>query len=210
MLRAIRMGMHKIRLPKLHSFGAAILALTFICSDGVAFGQGTSTTPDIQKKETELKQKEVELKQKEIDFQKKQIELDKLKQDLKYQETAKSISISLQGDVLFDFGKAELRPEAEAGLEKVGTVIQQFPEGKVHIDGFTDSKGGKKQNMALSRERAVAVKQWLVKKKGIAAASISAKGLGEENPVAANENADGSDNPDGRAQNRRVQITVEK
>jgi outer membrane protein OmpA-like peptidoglycan-associated protein len=198
------------RLPHFGSLGVAMLALTFIGFHGVACGQASSTTPEIQKKEIELKHKEVELKQKEIDLQKKQIELDKLKQDLKYQETAKSISISLQGDVLFDFGKAELRPEAEAALEKVGTVIQQFPEGKVHIDGFTDSKGGKKQNMALSRERAVAVKQWLEKKKGIAVASITARGLGEENPVAANENPDHSDNPEGRAQNRRVQITVEK
>ena len=64
--------------------------------------------------------------------------------------------------------------------------------------------------MALSKERAVSVKQWLVKKKDIAAAGITAKGMGEENPVAPNENADGTDNPDGRAQNRRVQITVEK
>jgi outer membrane protein OmpA-like peptidoglycan-associated protein len=202
--------MNIITLPKLGSLCAATLALTFVCFDGVALGQATSTTPEIQKKEAELKQKEAELNQKEIDLGKKQLELDKLKQDLKYQETAKSISISLQGDVLFDFGKAELRPEAEAALEKVGTVIQQFPEGKVSIDGFTDSKGSKKQNLALSRERAVAVKQWLVKKKAIAAASITAKGLGGESPVAPNQNADGSDNPDGRAQNRRVQITVEK
>jgi outer membrane protein OmpA-like peptidoglycan-associated protein len=202
--------MNILRLPKLGSLGAAILTLAFVCFDGVALGQGTATTPEIQKKEAELKQKEVELKQKEIDLQKKQLALDKLKQDLKYQETAKSISISLQGDVLFDSGKADLRPEAEAALEKVGTVIQQFPDGKVHIDGFTDSKGAKKQNMALSKERAVAVKRWLVKNKAIVAASITAKGLGEENPVAANENADGSDNPDGRTQNRRVQITVEK
>jgi outer membrane protein OmpA-like peptidoglycan-associated protein len=64
--------------------------------------------------------------------------------------------------------------------------------------------------MALSRERAVAGKEWLVTKKAVAAAGITAKGLGEENPVAPNENADGSDNPEGRAQNRRVQITVEK
>jgi outer membrane protein OmpA-like peptidoglycan-associated protein len=202
--------MNQNRLPHFRSLGVAIFAFALICFDGATFGQGASTTPDIQKKETELKQKEVELKQKEIDLQKKQLELDKLKQELKYQETAKSISISLQGDVLFDFGKAELRPEAEAALEKVGTVIQQFPEGKVQIDGFTDSKGRKKQNMALSRERAVAVKRWLVNKKAIAAASIAAKGLGEESPVAQNQNADGSDNPEGRAQNRRVQITVEK
>src|ERR1700734_3848 len=98
--------MNIIRPPKSSSLYAAVIALTFVCLGGVALGQATATTPEIQKKEVELKQKEVELKQKEIDLQKKQIELDKLKQDLKYQETAKSISISLQGDVLFDFGKA--------------------------------------------------------------------------------------------------------
>jgi len=202
--------MNEIRLPRLGSLAAAVLTLTFLSPALVAFGQGTSTTPEIQKKETELKQKEVELKQKEIDLQKKQIELEKLKQDLKYQETAQSISISLQGDVLFDFGKAQLRPEAEAALEKVGTVIQQFPGGKVGIDGFTDSKGGKKQNLRPSKERAVSVKEWRVKQKGISAEGITAKGLGEDNPSAPNQNPDGSDNPEGRAQNRRVQITGEK
>jgi outer membrane protein OmpA-like peptidoglycan-associated protein len=83
--------------------------------------------------------------------------------------------------VLFDLGKAEIRPEAEAALDKVGAVIQQFP-----------------------------VKRWLVKKRGLPARNITTEGFGEEKPVAPNINPDGSDNSEGRAQNRRVQITVEK
>jgi OOP family OmpA-OmpF porin len=64
--------------------------------------------------------------------------------------------------------------------------------------------------MQLSRERAQSVKDWLVKNGGVAVASISTKGFGEQYPIAANKNKDGSDNPLGRALNRRVSIIVEK
>jgi OOP family OmpA-OmpF porin len=64
--------------------------------------------------------------------------------------------------------------------------------------------------MQLSRERAQSVKDWLVKNGSVAAASIATKGLGEQYPIAPNKNADGSDNPVGRALNRRVSIIVEK
>jgi OOP family OmpA-OmpF porin len=80
----------------------------------------------------------------------------------------------------------------------------------VTIEGYTDSKGGKSVNIPLSRERANAVRDWLVKNGNVAAAHISTKGFGEQNPVAANTNPDGSDNPAGRALNRRVSIIVEK
>ena len=62
----------------------------------------------------------------------------------------------------------------------------------------------------LSRERAGAVKEWLVKNGNVPAANVTAKGFGEDNPVAPNTNADGTDNPAGRALNRRVTIIVEK
>jgi outer membrane protein OmpA-like peptidoglycan-associated protein len=64
--------------------------------------------------------------------------------------------------------------------------------------------------MQLSRERAQAVKDWLVKNGGVLATNISTKGLGEQYPVAPNANKDGTDNPLGRALNRRVSIIVEK
>ncbi len=116
----------------------------------------------------------------------------------------------MSGDVLFDYDKAALKPEAEEALKKVAVVLSQFPESMVIIEGYTDSKGGKSVNMQLSQDRANAVKDWLVKNGNVPAANITAKGFGEENPVAANKNLDGSDNPAGRALNRRVSIVVEK
>jgi outer membrane protein OmpA-like peptidoglycan-associated protein len=64
--------------------------------------------------------------------------------------------------------------------------------------------------MQLSVERAQSVKDWLVKNGGVAVTSISTKGFGEQFPIAPNKNTDGSDNPLGRALNRRVSIIVEK
>lgn len=95
-------------------------------------------------------------------------------------------------------------------LDKVGTVIAQFPEGRVRIEGHTDSKGSRKVNRELSKRRAEAVKDWLVSKKDISESIITTAGSGEMKPAVPNANPDGSDNPAGRQQNRRVEITVEK
>jgi outer membrane protein OmpA-like peptidoglycan-associated protein len=79
----------------------------------------------------------------------------------------------------------------------------------VTIEGYTDAKGAHSANMQLARARAQAVKDWLVKSGNVSAANISVKGFGEQYPVAANTNPDGTDNPIGRALNRRVSIVVE-
>jgi outer membrane protein OmpA-like peptidoglycan-associated protein len=71
--------------------------------------------------------------------------------------------------VLFDFDKFELRPEAKEGLDKVAAVIAAFPESNVLIEGYTDSKGSPRANLALSKKRAESVKDWLVKQKDISA-----------------------------------------
>ncbi len=97
-----------------------------------------------------------------------------------------------------------------AALKKVAVVLSQFPESKVTVEGYTDSKGAKATNMQLSRERAQSVKDWLVKNGGVVAGIISTKGYGEQNAIAPNTNPDGTDNPLGRALNRRVSIIVEK
>ena len=117
--------------------------------------------------------------------------------------------MNLSGDLLFDYDKAVLKAEAELALKKVAVVLSQFPESQVTVEGYSDSKGAASANMQLSRERAQAVKNWLVKNGGVAAANISTKGFGEQHPVAPNANADGSDNPLGRALNRRVSIIVQ-
>jgi outer membrane protein OmpA-like peptidoglycan-associated protein len=118
----------------------------------------------------------------------------------------KEIKIDLAADVLFDFDKAELRPQAQPALEKVVAVLQAYPKAVVAIDGHTDGKGKAQYNQKLSERRADAVKRWLGQA-GVDA-QMTARGWGKSKPVAPNTKSDGSDDPDGRQKNRRVEITV--
>ena len=164
----------------------------------------------IAKKQAELERQRIELEKRSLELQQKELDLERARQEFEAQQSGRSLSMNLSGDVLFDYDKAALKPEAEQALKKVAVVLSQFPESKVTVEGYTDSKGTKAANMQLSRERAQAVKDWLVKNGGVLATNISTKGLGEQYPVAPNTNKDGTDNPLGRALNRRVSIIVEK
>jgi outer membrane protein OmpA-like peptidoglycan-associated protein len=164
----------------------------------------------LAKKQAELERQRIELEKKSLELQQKELDLEKARQEFQAQQSGRSLSINLSGDVLFDYDKAVLKPAAEEALKKVAVVLSQFPESKVTVEGYTDSKGTKSVNMQLSRERAQAVKDWLVKNGGVLSANISTKGFGEQYAIAPNTNADGTDNPLGRALNRRVTIIVEK
>jgi outer membrane protein OmpA-like peptidoglycan-associated protein len=130
-------------------------------------------------------------------------------QDLKMKETDTEIRFELSGDVLFDFNQSNIRAAAEPSLEKVAAAIQEYPKAEVSIEGHTDSKGSDGYNQNLSLKRAESVKLWLIAR-GVNGANLSTRGWGETKPVAPNQNADGSDNPEGRQQNRRVEIVVKK
>jgi photosystem I P700 chlorophyll a apoprotein A2 len=123
--------------------------------------------------------------------------------------TAQEIRIELQADVLFDFDKSDLRAEAEATLRKVAEVIRSNP-GRVTVEGHTDNTGTDAYNQKLSEGRAASVSGWLVRKGGVEAARVTARGLGETRPVAPNTKPDGSDDPAGRQRNRRVEIAIRK
>ena len=114
------------------------------------------------------------------------------------------MTIRLESDVLFDSAKAQLRPEAQSALGKVAVVLAQFPGAKVEIDGHTDSKGGAAMNLDLSEKRAVAVSEFLKKRAELAKINFATHGFGETKPIASN------DTDEGRQQNRRVEIVVEK
>ncbi len=112
-------------------------------------------------------------------------------------------------DVLFDFNKSDIKPDAAVTLHAiVDDIKQNFPTGTIRVDGHTDSIGDDATNQTLSEQRAEAVKQWLVTEGGISADRITTKGYGETVSVEPNTKPDGSDNPDGRAKNRRVVITA--
>ena len=128
--------------------------------------------------------------------------------DLRAHATDTEIQIELSSDVLFDFDKSDLRPVAIPSLLKVVTVMQSYPAYLCTIGGHTDAKGGKDYNQKLSERRANSVKIWLV---GHGASNqMNTQGFGDTKPVAPNTKPDGSDNPDGRQKNRRVEITLKK
>jgi outer membrane protein OmpA-like peptidoglycan-associated protein len=134
-------------------------------------------------------------------------ELNKAIDNLKAEVTQTIIKIDLSSDVLFDFDKADLRPEALESLKSLATIVKHKAT-KVEIFGHTDSKGSDAYNQKLSEKRALSVKTWLLTNTNISKDLLHTIGLGETQPVAPNEKEDGSDNPEGRAQNRRVEILV--
>lgn len=114
--------------------------------------------------------------------------------------------ITLEDGVLFDFGKSDIRPDAAQTLKSLASVLNNAKVPAAHIYGHTDSVSDEAFNQQLSEARANAVKNDLAKN-GVTA-TMDATGYGKSKPVAPNENADGSDNPAGRALNRRVEIFI--
>jgi outer membrane protein OmpA-like peptidoglycan-associated protein len=194
----------KLSLRLIHLCAAA----TFCTAITTAHAQ--TTEKQIAREQAELEKKRLELERRSLELQQREAEIERARQELQNQQSGRSLSMNLSGDVLFDYDKATLKPAAEEALKKVAVVLSQFPESMVTVEGFTDAKGSKSFNMQLSQERANAVKDWVVRNGNVPAGNITARGFGEQNPVAPNTNLDGSDNPAGRALNRRVSIVVEK
>ncbi len=120
--------------------------------------------------------------------------------DLKAKQTNRGMVLTL-GDVLFDTGRAELKPGAERSLDQLVTFMVENPTRSVVIEGYTDSMGSENSNQILSERRAFAVRNALVAR-GIPSDRITARGFGEASPVASNSTAAG------RQQNRRVEIVI--
>lgn len=108
----------------------------------------------------------------------------------------------MMADVLFTFGSSTLSDEALASLTGLADHLEEYPT--VEIQGYTDSVGSENANEALGQLRADSVGDWLAANSNMPADRILTSSLGETAPAAANENEDGSDNPEGRALNRRV------
>jgi outer membrane protein OmpA-like peptidoglycan-associated protein len=138
------------------------------------------------------------------------IGLDAALKDLAAKVSDTEIRIDLSADVLYDFDKADIKKEAEPSLRKVAIVINANPGAKVAIDGHTDGKGADAYNQTLSEQRAASVKQWLVANAKVDGGNVATRGWGKTKPVAHNAKPDGSDDPEGRARNRRVEILVRK
>ncbi len=110
--------------------------------------------------------------------------------------------------VNFDFDKSNIRKADEAELKKAIDFVRKYPGAKVELEGHTDGKGTEEYNQKLSERRAEAVRQYLIKECPVDKARISATGYGKSRPIAPNKTKEGKDNPEGRAENRRVEILI--
>ena len=113
---------------------------------------------------------------------------------LSVRQDKNAVTVSMLGDVLFDFDKASIRPGAEPALLDIARVIKSDTAGKVSVEGHTDSKGSASYNKDLSLRRAKAVAQWL-QSHGVDKARLSVQGLGDTRPVQPNKLGSGAGQP---------------
>jgi len=122
--------------------------------------------------------------------------------------TEDGAKLTLPEDILFDFDSDQLLSEADEAIEQLVQVIETTDDNEeVTIVGHTDNKGEDSYNQELSENRANAVLEALADK-DIDEDRLNAEGKGANAPVAENTNSDGSDNPDGRQKNRRVEVII--
>lgn len=120
--------------------------------------------------------------------------------ELNAKQTPRGLVVTL-GDVLFDVNRAELKPGGLRMVDQLVAVLKEFPQRTVLVEGFTDSTGSDSHNLALSGQRADAVRTALMRQ-GIDSARVTARGYGKASPVNGNETAAG------RQMNRRVEIVL--
>lgn len=110
--------------------------------------------------------------------------------------------VTLDSMSLFDSGRAQLKPGSNRAMVGALEMIRSHPDKRILVAGYTDNVGNSDSNMKLSKARAEAVRDWLIDASGIPATQFAIQGYGMTRPVANN------DLPDGRARNRRVEITL--
>jgi outer membrane protein OmpA-like peptidoglycan-associated protein len=186
----------------------APILICFQLGQAQQYKMGDHIPPGAHGKELPLRERVTELRGLSSEVSGKSEALNAALKDLGAHATATQIEIALSSDVMFDFDKGDLRPEAIPSLEKVATVMQSYPSYSCTIGGHTDGKGAKLYNQKLSERRAQSVKAWLTAH-GISN-PMNTAGYGDSKPIAPNRNADGSDNPEGRQKNRRVEVTLKK
>jgi outer membrane protein OmpA-like peptidoglycan-associated protein len=126
--------------------------------------------------------------------------LAQLNQVLQTRDTARGLIVSMP-DVLFDFNKYTLKPEARERLARISGIVLAYPDLKLEIDGYTDSIGSDEYNQTLSDKRSEAVRDYLTSS-GVPANNVTSRGFGKADPVADNSTAAG------RQLNRRVEMIV--
>lgn len=112
------------------------------------------------------------------------------------------IDLIMPGNITFDVGSSDVAGSFVPTLTSVAKVLSEYENTLVTISGHTDSSGSESYNQLLSEQRATAVAN-IILQEGIVVERVAAKGFGEVQPIASN------DSPEGRAENRRVEITLD-
>lgn len=118
-------------------------------------------------------------------------------------EEERGLVLSLSGSVLFRSAKSNLLPSAQVKLNQVAKALMSVRERNIIVEGHTDSQGSESYNQGLSQRRANSVRNYLVQQ-GYPGDRIQAQGMGEGSPIANNAS------PEGRANNRRVEIVIQR
>ena len=149
----------------------------------------------------ESRASEAEFARREADLASQQISsLTRQLENLQLRQTESGVVVTL-GDVLFASGEVQLVEGGQSSLEEVVDLLQTEPDKKIRVEGHTDSRGDAEANLELSEQRAQAVREALINL-GVAADRVTALGMGEDFPIASNEDEAG------RAQNRRVDVIL--
>jgi outer membrane protein OmpA-like peptidoglycan-associated protein len=175
-----------------------------------AQAQAQAMQADQARQQAELAQQQAAQQAQQADQARQQAENDKaqmrarmlqqLNQVLATKDSARGLIVSMP-DVLFDTGKADLKPTARERLAKVAGILIAYPDIRVEIDGYTDSTGSLEFNERLSQDRADSVRNYL-SSQGVNPSAINTQGFGPSQPIASNDTATG------RQQNRRVELVV--
>lgn len=129
--------------------------------------------------------------------------------DTEVSETLNSGKSIILNDLYFIYDKDRLIEDSKPELTKLIKYMKDNPDVKIVLEGHTDFKGEEDYNQNLSEKRSLRVKNKLIAA-GISSSRISTVGYGELKPIANNTNPDGSDNPEGRQKNRRVEVKIQK
>jgi len=194
--------------------GAIIGSTTGHAGEGALIGGalgavgGTVVGDQLQKQDEANAATQQQLDRQRAEIERNQQLIDELKQrNLDARASDRGVVVNLP-DILFEFGKSSLTREARSKVNDIADILGHSGAGrKVSVEGHTDSIGTDSYNLKLSQERAMSVAMAL-ESDGVNASRLTTKGLGKGQPIAPNRNPDGSDNPAGRARNRRVEVVI--
>ncbi len=119
----------------------------------------------------------------------------------KVKRVGEGIQVTFDSGILFDFNSADLDRESRSTIQEMASVLNDYPNTEILVEGHTDDVGSDKYNMQLSRERANSVEEYL-ESLGVSSSRLVTKGYGEDQPIASNETVTG------RQENRRVEFAI--